>query len=195
MPKPALPMQERRGRPWCPTRDPRCRAAISEPQAKALLSGAGVRVTREMRVTSAAEAIAAADKIGYPVVLKGVSSKIVHKTDAGIVKLGLADAAAVAAAFNDVNAKLRAADPQAEGCVVAESVRGELELIVGAKLDQQFGPSVLVGAGGVLVERSATSRWRSARCRLKRRARCCAACACGRSWKAIADAPPSMWRP
>lgn len=125
---------------------------LSEPQAKALLSGAGVRVTREMRVTSAAEAIAAADKIGYPVVLKGVSSKIVHKTDAGIVKLGLADAAAVAAAFNDVNAKLRAADPQAEGCVVAESVRGELELIVGAKLDQQFGPSVLVGAGGVLVE-------------------------------------------
>lgn len=125
---------------------------LSEPQAKELLSGAGVRVTREARVTSAAEAKAAADKIGYPVVLKGVSSKIVHKSDAGIVKLGLADAAAVAAAFSEVDAKLRAADPGAEGCVVAESVRAELELIVGAKLDPQFGPSVLVGAGGVLVE-------------------------------------------
>lgn len=125
---------------------------LSEPAAKALLAGAGVRVTREARVTSAAEAKAAADKIGYPVVLKGVSNRIVHKSDAGIVKLDLADGAAVAAAFSDVDAKLRAADPAAEGCIVAESVRAELELIVGVKLDPQFGPSVLIGAGGVLVE-------------------------------------------
>ena len=125
---------------------------LSEPAAKGLLAGAGVRVTREARVATVEEAKAAADRIGYPVVLKGVSSKIVHKSDAGIVKLGLADATAVAAAFADVDAKLRAADPGAEGCVVAESVRAELELIVGVKLDPQFGPSVLVGAGGVLVE-------------------------------------------
>lgn len=125
---------------------------LTELQAKALLAGAGVRVTREARVASVAEAKAAADKIGYPVVLKGVSTKIVHKSDAGIVKLGLADAAAVAAAFAQVDDKLRAADPGAQGCVVAESVRAELELIVGVKLDPQFGPSVLVGAGGVQVE-------------------------------------------
>ena len=125
---------------------------LSEPEAKALLAGAGLRVTREHRVRSTADAAKAADTIGYPVVLKGVSSKVVHKSDAGLVRLGLRDRAAVEAACVEVFGTLKRLDPTAEECLVAEMVTGGLELIVGAKHDPQFGPVVMVGAGGVLVE-------------------------------------------
>jgi acyl-CoA synthetase (NDP forming) len=125
---------------------------LSEPEAKGLLAAAGLRVTRERPVRSAAEAGAASDAIGYPVVLKGVSHTVVHKSDAGLVRLDLADRAAVEAAFAEVSGTLRRLDPAAESCVVAEMVKGGLELILGVKRDPQFGPVVMVGAGGVLVE-------------------------------------------
>lgn len=125
---------------------------LSEPEAKALLARAGLRVTREQRVRSAAEAGKAADAIGYPIVLKGVSNTVVHKSDAGLVRLGLRDRAAVEAAFGEVFGTLKRLDPAAEACLVAEMVTGGLELIVGAKRDPQFGAVVMVGAGGVLVE-------------------------------------------
>jgi acyl-CoA synthetase (NDP forming) len=125
---------------------------LAEPEAKALLAAAGLSVTRETRVRSRLEARLAAQAIGFPVVLKGISCKIVHKSDAGLVRLGLADSAAVEAAFDLVCAKLAVLDPSARECLVAETVQGELELIVGVKNDPQFGPAVMVGAGGVLVE-------------------------------------------
>ncbi len=125
---------------------------LSEPDAKALLSEAGVRVTHERRVCSTAEAAEAADEIGYPVVLKGVSNSVVHKSDAGLVRLGLRDRAAVEAAFAEVFETLKRLDPTAEACLVSEMVTGGLELIVGAKRDPQFGPVVMAGAGGILVE-------------------------------------------
>jgi acyl-CoA synthetase (NDP forming) len=125
---------------------------MSEPEAKALLASAGLRVTRERRVRSAAEAGKAAEAIGYPVVLKGVSNTVVHKSDAGLVRLALRDGAAVETAFTELQATLKRLDPAAEECVIAEMVTGGLELILGAKNDPQFGPVVMVGAGGVLVE-------------------------------------------
>jgi len=124
---------------------------LTEPETKALLAEYGIRVTRERIARTAAEAEAAAAAIGYPVVLKGVSERIVHKSDAGLVKLGLADAVAVARAFAEVTATLQHLDP-AGSIVIAEMVQGELELILGAKRDPQFGPVVMAGAGGVLVE-------------------------------------------
>jgi acetyl-CoA synthetase (ADP-forming) len=125
---------------------------LSEPEAKALLAAAGLRVTRERCVRSAAVAVAAAEAIGYPIVLKGVSDRVVHKSDAGLVRLDLADRAAVEAAFAEVSRTLQRLDPSASTCVVAEMVKGGLELILGVKRDPQFGPVVMVGAGGVLVE-------------------------------------------
>ena len=125
---------------------------LSEPEAKVLLASAGLRVTREHRVRSTVEAGKAADAIGYPVVLKGVSTTVIHKSDAGLVRLGLRDRAAVEAAFAEVLGRLKRLDSTAEECLVAEMVTGGLELIVGAKRDPQFGPVVMVGAGGVLVE-------------------------------------------
>ena len=125
---------------------------LAEPQAKALLAAVGVRMTRERVVRTRAEAASAAAEIGFPVVLKGVSGKVVHKSDAGLVKLGLTYGVEVEAAFDEVRGKLAALDSGADACVVAEMVAGGLELIVGAKQDPQFGPAVMVGAGGVLVE-------------------------------------------
>jgi acetyl-CoA synthetase (ADP-forming) len=81
-----------------------------------------------------------------------VSGRVIHKSDAGLVQLGLGDPAAVAAAFETVMARLAGLDAAAEGCLVAAMAAGELEMIVGARWDAQFGATVLVGAGGVLVE-------------------------------------------
>lgn len=125
---------------------------LSEAQAKALVAAAGIRVPREYSVHSAAEAADAAERIGWPVVLKGVSATVVHKSDAGLVHLGLRARDAVETAFGDVMAKLRILDPAADSCLVAELVQGGLELIAGVKQDPIFGPVVMVGAGGILVE-------------------------------------------
>lgn len=125
---------------------------LAEPATKALLAAAGVRVTREAVVRSPQEAAAAAQAIGFPVVLKGVSDRIVHKSDAGLVRLKLQNQSAVEDAFNDVTNIMNKLDPEATSCVVAEMLQGEFELIVGVKKDPLFGPAVLVGAGGVMVD-------------------------------------------
>jgi acyl-CoA synthetase (NDP forming) len=124
---------------------------LTEPETKALLTRYGIPVTRERIVGSAAAAGAAATEIGFPVVLKAVTRRLVHKSDAGLVKLGLADVEAVALAYGEVTAGLQRLDPDG-AVIVAEMVTGELELILGATHDPQFGATVMVGAGGVLVE-------------------------------------------
>lgn len=127
--------------------------ALTEGEAKRLLAAYGIPVTRERAATDADAAAAAARAIGYPVVLKGVSRAVVHKSDLGLVRLGLADEASLRVAFAEVAAALEHAAPgAADGCVVQEMARGEVELFLGARHDPQFGPMVLAGAGGVLVE-------------------------------------------
>jgi acetyl-CoA synthetase (ADP-forming) len=87
------------------------------------------------------------------VVAKGVSRHVVHKSDLGLVRLGLSDAGAVARAFSDIAAALSAAGETGEPAIaIQEMVRGEAELIVGARHDDGFGPQVMVGFGGVMVE-------------------------------------------
>ncbi|HZS81319.1 MAG TPA: acetate--CoA ligase family protein [Stellaceae bacterium] len=128
------------------------RGYLTEPEAKALLADYGIPVTREAVVRTAAEAKAAAAAIGYPVVLKGVSRRVVHKSDAGLVRLGIAGPDALERAWAELGDRLRAADPEAGALLLAEMAAGEAELILGAKRDPQFGPVVLAGAGGVFVE-------------------------------------------
>jgi acyl-CoA synthetase (NDP forming) len=126
---------------------------LTEPQAKSLLARYGVPLPRETFVATAEAAAAAARSIGGPVALKAVARGLVHKSDAGGVRLGLADAAAAADAFAAVAAAVsRVPGAVFEGALVAEMVEGGGEIIVGTKLDPQFGPVVLVGLGGVLVE-------------------------------------------
>jgi acetyl-CoA synthetase (ADP-forming) len=137
-----------------------CRAAaprsghFTEPEAKALLAAAGIATLPEWLATSADMAVAAAQALGYPVVLKAVCRGLVHKSDVGAVALGLGDESAVRTAWRNIGQRVVWALPAAalEGCLVAPMAANGVELIVGAKWDAQFGPVVMVGAGGVLVE-------------------------------------------
>ncbi|WP_165982325.1 acetate--CoA ligase family protein [Dankookia rubra] len=122
--------------------------ALTEAEAKRLAAGYGIPVTRESFAATEAEAAAAAEAIGFPVVLKGVSRAVVHKSDLGLVKLGLGDTGAVRAA----HAALRAAPLPLDGVLVQEMACGEAELILGARHEPGLGAFVLVGTGGVLVE-------------------------------------------
>lgn len=120
--------------------------ALDEAESLALMADYGVGVLAHRIVESEAAAIEAARIIGFPVALKTATPGILHKSDLGGVKLGLADEAAVAAAYRDLAARL---GPRA--LVMAMAGKG-VELSFGAVMDPQFGPLVMVGAGGVLIE-------------------------------------------
>ncbi|WP_158291919.1 acetate--CoA ligase family protein [Paracraurococcus ruber] len=122
--------------------------ALTEAEAKRLVAAFGIPVTREALATTAGDAVAAAEAIGFPVAMKGVSRAVVHKSDLGLVKLNLADADAVRAA----HAALLAAPVPLEGVLVQEMARGAAELILGARHEPGLGPFVLVGSGGIWVE-------------------------------------------
>ena len=130
------------------------RRVLSEYESKLLLSVWGVRGTREQRASSVEEAVTAAELLGYPVALKADSPDILHKTEAGAVRLGLSDAAQVSNAFSDVMARARAFAPDAklDGVLVQEMITNGIEVIVGVNMDPQLGPMLLLGIGGVLVE-------------------------------------------
>lgn len=126
---------------------------LTEHEAKLLAASAGIRVTREIVAVTAAQATAAAEEIGFPVVLKGVSKALVHKSDVGAVKLNLKDAAAVDRAFADIAQAFSTHGIAGfEGCVVQEMGHGEVELFLGAKHDPEFGALILIGIGGTTVE-------------------------------------------
>lgn len=122
--------------------------ALGEAAARRLLADYGVAIAREAMAAIPHAAAEAAAKLGYPVVLKAVSHAIVHKSDVGAVRLGLASRDAVEAAAREMASRLGPLD----GFTVQETVAGEAEMIVGARLDPQFGPVVLVGLGGIAVE-------------------------------------------
>jgi acetyl-CoA synthetase (ADP-forming) len=126
---------------------------LTEPEAKDLFRRYGIATTCEQMVQTAQDAVRAAEAIGYPVVAKGVSRNVVHKSDLGLVRLGLSDAAAVTRAFDGIASALSAAgETGAPTIAIQEMVRGEAELIVGARYDQGFGAQIMVGFGGVMVE-------------------------------------------
>ena len=127
---------------------------LREHEVKAVLRDYGIPVAREAFCAGVEEAVAAAEEIGYPIVLKAVSRDLVHKSDIGAVRLGLADAPAVRDAWGAVEQALGRALPGAglDGCLVAEMVRSDAELIVGLNNDDQFGQMLLVGFGGTGVE-------------------------------------------
>ncbi|MGQ0654381.1 MAG: acetate--CoA ligase family protein [Betaproteobacteria bacterium] len=122
---------------------------LGEREAKKLLAAYGVPVVDERLARSAEEAVAAARALGYPVAMKAESPTIPHKTELGVVKLGLADEAAVRRAWEEIAA--RAKGHELTGILVQPMLAGT-EVIVGAKIDPSVGPLVVVGSGGVLVE-------------------------------------------
>jgi len=129
-------------------------AALDEVASKKLLKAYGIPVSKEEIALDAAGAVRIAKKIGFPVVAKVVSADILHKSDIGGVVLNLNSAAEVKKAFNDITARVKKLknSPKLEGILIAQQVKAELELVVGASLDAEMGPVVLFGTGGVDIE-------------------------------------------
>lgn len=127
---------------------------LTEAESAALLADRGLPFARWEFAGSAGAAARAAARIGFPVAVKGVAEGLAHKTEAGAVRLGLESAAAVRRACAEIATALPrdGAKARSRGFLVQEMVAGGVEMIVGAKADPQFGPLVLVGAGGTLAE-------------------------------------------
>jgi len=129
-------------------------AALDEVASKKLLKAYGIPISKEAIAQTAAEAAAIAKKIGFPVVAKVVSPDILHKSDIGGVVLNLGSVAEVTKAFNDITARVKKlkSKPKLEGVLIAQQVKADLELVVGASLDAEMGPVVLFGTGGIDIE-------------------------------------------
>ncbi len=127
---------------------------LVERAAKEVLALYDIPVTREALATTADEAVAAANEIGYPVVLKIESPDIAHKTEAGGVLLNISNDQDVRDGFERIISSATAYNPNAaiSGVLVQEMVSGGREMILGMTQDSTFGPAVAVGLGGVLVE-------------------------------------------
>ena len=130
------------------------RTLLTEVESKQLLHEAGIRVTVSQLATSADEAAKLAAEVGFPVVLKVVSGDIAHKSDVGGVELSLDDADAVRAAYERMMVSVKAAAPDAtvDGAAVQEMAKPGTEVIIGTTTDPQFGPVMMFGLGGILVE-------------------------------------------
>jgi acyl-CoA synthetase (NDP forming) len=125
------------------------RSALTEAEAKQIFRAADIPVVREKVVTTAQQAMDVARELGFPVVLKGMGSKILHKTEAGLVCTGLATAAQVAAAVDQMKTR---AGSDLEGFLVQPMIQGRRELVAGMFRDPQFGPVIMFGLGGVFTE-------------------------------------------
>ena len=131
------------------------RSALSEVEAKSLLESLGLTVPRGGLARSAAEARSVANSIGGPVALKASSPDLLHKTEAGVIRLGLKTPEEVENAFEEITAKAKQWNPHArlDGVLVEEMIGGDTrEVIVSARQDLRFGPIVTFGLGGVFVE-------------------------------------------
>jgi acyl-CoA synthetase (NDP forming) len=125
---------------------------LNEADSLKLLTDAGIPVVPHRLCRNADEAAAALAELGGPVAVKGCSADVVHKSELGLVRLGLADAGQVRAAFDEVQRMLVGRGARFDGAIVAKMARGRREMMIGARIDPVFGPVVLVGDGGKYVE-------------------------------------------
>ncbi len=130
------------------------RVQIGDAESRDILTAYGIRVPKSKLCATADEAVAFADELGYPVVMKIASPDILHKTDVGGVRVGLAGPGDVRDAFDLMVYRANKYQPNAQiwGCLVQEQVRGGKEVITGMNRDPQFGPLVMFGLGGIYVE-------------------------------------------
>lgn len=130
------------------------RTLLTEIEAKQMLEQAGIPVSPARLAKTRDEAIAIANELGYPAVLKIVSPQITHKSDVGGVALNLRSAEEVAEAFDRIVASAKHHQPDAtiEGVAVQRMEKPGIEVIIGMTKDPQFGPVMMFGLGGILVE-------------------------------------------
>ncbi len=126
------------------------RSTLSEYESKQLLAKYDVPVAREVLVQRREDLAAAANDIGFPLVLKGCSPDLSHKTEKDVIRLDLRNEIEALHAFDDITAKMNGT--AGSSVLVQEMVKGQRELLVGLKRDAQFGPCVMFGLGGILTE-------------------------------------------
>ncbi|MBK5113982.1 MAG: acetate--CoA ligase family protein [Candidatus Heimdallarchaeota archaeon] len=130
------------------------RTFLLEPESKQLMKEIGITTTDFQVAKNSKEAITAAKDIGYPVVMKILSPQIIHKTDAGGVKLNISSEKETEKAFNEILANAKKYDSKAEirGVLIEKMVAPSTEIIVGVTRDPTFGPAIMFGLGGIFVE-------------------------------------------
>ena len=130
------------------------RAVLTEVESKELLEQADIPVVETRLAKSKKDAITISKELGFPVVLKIASPDIVHKSDSGGVKLGVANATQVGKAYSEIMSSIKEKYPNAaiQGLAIQRMAPPGLEVIVGMSKDVQFGPVLMFGLGGILVE-------------------------------------------
>jgi len=127
---------------------------LTEIESKELLKRAGIPVVEARLATTKKQAVSMGKELGFPVVLKVISADVIHKSDSGGVRLGLGNSTQVGRAYSDIMSSVRQRHPQAtiQGISVQPMAPPGIEVIIGMSTDLQFGPVIMFGLGGVLVE-------------------------------------------
>lgn len=125
------------------------RTTLSEYEAAQVLSSYGIPMTRQILVRNRDDLASALRQIGFPVVIKGCSPEISHKTERALIRLDLRNQQEAEAAFDEITANMNSSD---SAVLVQEMVKGARELMVGLTRDPQFGPCVMFGLGGIFTE-------------------------------------------
>jgi len=130
------------------------RSLLTEIESKELIKAARIPVVETRLAISKKEAVEIAAKLGFPVVMKIVSPDVVHKSDAGGVKLSIQNAAQAGRAYSEILANIQKHYPKAKivGVSVQKMAKQGIEIIIGMTKDAQFGPVIMFGLGGILVE-------------------------------------------
>ncbi|HYM04022.1 MAG TPA: acetate--CoA ligase family protein, partial [Stellaceae bacterium] len=125
---------------------------LDERDSKSLLKAYGIAAPKEAVAKTEREAVAAAKRVGFPVVMKALSASIAHKSDIGAVILGLNSAAEIRDAYKKILRAAKRAKAELDGVLIAEQMTSGLELVLGANRDPEMGPVILFGAGGLGLE-------------------------------------------
>ena len=126
------------------------RTTLTEYESKQVLASYNLPVTREELVSSLEDLLKAAQQIGYPLVIKGCSAEIAHKTETGLIRVDVRNDEEATVAFKEISAALNGAGDGA--VLVQQMIKGQRELVVGLTRDAQFGPCVMFGLGGIFTE-------------------------------------------
>jgi acyl-CoA synthetase (NDP forming) len=126
------------------------RTTLTEYESKQVLASYNLPVTREELVSSMEDLLKAAEQIGYPLVIKGSSAEIAHKTEAGLIRVDVRNDEEATVAFREISAAMNGAGDGA--VLVQQMIKGQRELVVGLTRDAQFGPCVMFGLGGIFTE-------------------------------------------
>lgn len=121
---------------------------LSEYESSLVIKSAGVEVAPSALAKTRDEAFQMAEKLGYPVVIKGCSAELTHKTEAGVVKLNVGNSEEAACVFDELMGKIKGLD----GVLIQKMVKGSREFVIGLSRDPQFGPCVMFGLGGIFTE-------------------------------------------